>query len=79
MGNRSIIKPKDKNIGVYLHWNGGIDSVTAFLKYCELRRFRSLDDTYGMARFCQVVGNFFGGSLSIGIETDIDESKVYDM
>lgn len=79
MGNRAIVKPKDKNIGVYLHWNGGIDSVTAFLKYCELRRFRAFDDDYGIARFCQVVGNFFGGSLSMGIETDIDESKVDDM
>ena len=55
MGNRAIIKPEGKNIGVYLHWNGGIDSVTAFLKYCELRGFRAFDDAYGMARFCQIV------------------------
>lgn len=77
MGNRAIIKPEGKNIGVYLHWNGGIDSVTAFLKYCELKRFRSFDDSYGLARFCQVVGNFFGGSLSIGIYDGIGESQ-YD-
>lgn len=76
MGNRAIVKPEGKNIGVYLHWNGGIDSVTGFLKYCELRGFRSFsDDSYGIARFCQVVGNFFGGDLSIGIETDIYETK----
>lgn len=75
MGNRAIIKPEGKNIGVYLHWNGGIDSVTAFLKYCELRGFRSFEDSYGLARFCQVVGNFFGGSTSIGIETNISEEK----
>lgn len=77
MGNRAIIKPEGKDIGVYLHWNGGIDSVTAFLKYCELRRFRGFDDDYGMARFCQVVGNFFGGSLSIGIETGVIENEDY--
>ena len=77
MGNRAIIKPEGKDIGVYLHWNGGIDSVTAFLKYCELRNFRSFDDSYGIARFCQVVGNFFGGSLSIGIYNDVGETK-YD-
>lgn len=75
MGNRAIIKPKNKDVGVYLHWNGGIDSVTAFLKYCELRRFRAFDDAYGMARFCQVVGNFFGGSLSMGIETNIGNTE----
>ena len=75
MGNRAIIKPEGKDIGVYLHWNGGVDSVTAFLKYCELRDFRGFDDSYGLARFCQVVGNFFGGGLSIGIQNDIVESK----
>ena len=77
MGNRAIVKPEGQNIGVYLHWNGGIDSVTAFLKYCELKGFRGFDDSYGMARFCQVVGNFFGGGLSIGIETDVRETKDY--
>lgn len=42
MGNRAIVKPEGKDIGVYLHWNGGIDSVTAFLKYCELKRIEDL-------------------------------------
>lgn len=76
MGNRAIVKPEGRNIGVYLHWNGGVDSVTAFLKYCELKGYRSFsDDSYGIARFCQVVGNFFGGGLSLGIETDIYETE----
>ena len=75
MGNRAIVKPEGKDIGVYLHWNGGIDSVTAFLKYCELRNFRDFDDSYGVARFCQVVGNFFGGSLSIGIYSGVGETQ----
>ena len=70
MGNRAIIKPVDKDIGVYLHWNGGRDSVRAFLKYCELKGYRApSDDNYGWARLCQVIGNFFGGSTSLGIDT----------
>lgn len=81
MGNRAVVKPVGKNAGVYLHWNGGIDSVTAFLEYCKLKGYRDFGgefaDGYGLARFCQVVGNFFGGGLSIGIETDIDESEDY--
>lgn len=73
MGNRALIVPKGmENIGVYLHWNGGLDSVTAFLKYCEIRDFRYFGgdraDGYGLARFVQVVGNYFGGGLSIGIQ-----------
>ena len=37
MGNRAVITTRSKDIGVYLHWNGGRDSVEAFLKYCELK------------------------------------------
>jgi len=77
MGNRAVItasKAKDvvksQDIGVYLHWNGGWDSVSAFLKYCELKGYRAPDkDNYGWARLCQVIGNYFGGIHSIGIDT----------
>lgn len=59
---------KDKIICVYLHWNGGRDSVEAFLKYCKLKKYRPPEmDDYGWARLCQIIGNFFGGSTSVGI------------
>ena len=74
MGNRAVITTRDNfrsnGVGVYLHWNGGRDSVKAFLKYMKLRNFRTPDrDNYGWARLCQVIGNYFGGGLSIGIDT----------
>jgi hypothetical protein len=74
MGNRAVITTRENwrhcGVGVYLHWNGGRDSVEAFLKYCDLKGYRSPDtDCYGWARLCQVIGNFFGGSTSIGIDT----------
>lgn len=76
MGNRAVITnskaydvASSTDLGVYLHWNGGRDSVEAFLKYCELKGYRSPDvDCYGWARLCQVIGNFFGGALSVGID-----------
>lgn len=81
MGNRAVITIgfqdtngefniyKENEIGVYLHWNGGYDSVNAFLTYCRLKEYRCPeDDCYGWARLCQVIGNFFGGSTSIGID-----------
>lgn len=47
MGNRAVIttsKSMDvqtsSELGVYLHWNGGRDSVEAFLEYCKRRGFR---------------------------------------
>lgn len=70
MGNRAVITTEDKQLGVYLHWNGGRDSVEAFLLYCKLKGYRCPEnDCYGWARLCQVIGNFFGGELSLGINT----------
>lgn len=77
MGNRAVITAskaidvaESKDIGVYLHWNGGRDSVEAFLLYCELKGYRPpSSDNYGWARLAQVIGNFFGGELSVGIDT----------
>lgn len=84
MGNRAVITTKEEKIGIYLHWNGGKDSVEAFLKYCELKQHRSPDqDCYGFARLCQVIGNFFGGTTSIGIDViskldcDNDDNGMY--
>lgn len=76
MGNRAILKAKgNDNKGVYLHWNGGRDSIEAFLKYCELRGFPGFEDSYGMARFVQVVSNFFGADgLSIGITDHVESA-----
>lgn len=79
MGNRAVITTEagfeNNGIGVYLHWNGGRDSVQAFLKYCKLKNYRDPDaDNYGWARLCQVIGNFLGGTTSIGIDkvTNLD-------
>lgn len=75
MGNRAVITTKEgdkKNkLGIYLHWNGGRDSVRAFLRYAKMRGFRPPESSnYGWARLAQVIANFFGGDgLSIGIDT----------
>jgi hypothetical protein len=78
MGNRAVItlkphegKSYDNQVGIYVHWNGGRDSIEAFLTYCELQGFRSpSSDSYGFARLTQVIANFFGGGgLSIGVDT----------
>ena len=45
------------------------DPDEAFIKYCGLHEYPSPDQgSYGWARLCQVIGNFFGGSLSVGIK-----------
>ena len=65
MGNRSYVIFPAAKVAVYLHWNGSIESVVAFLDYMNERGLGA--ENYGAARFCQVVGNFFGGNLSLGV------------
>ncbi len=74
MGNRAVITIKDKNVpqedwnSLYLHWNGGRDSVEPFLHVAKLYGIRCNDDSsYAIARLSQLIGNYFGGTLSLGI------------
>ena len=69
MGNRAVIAFENKPdaVGIYLHWNGGRNSVEGFLEagkeVCLLG-----DHPYAMAQLVQLIGQFFGGNcrLSIG-------------
>lgn len=68
-------------VGVYLHWNGGRDSVEAFCEVCRRMGFRGgASDSYGVARFVEVVANFFrNGGLSVGVDTlDRSDCNNYD-
>ena len=69
MGNRAVITNKNKEMGIYLHWYGGPESVVNFLKYAEIYDVRSLeaDETYGFARLTQIIGNYIGDVISVGI------------
>ena len=69
MGNRAVITNKEKKFGIYLHWNGGPDSIEAFTQYayiCGVRDPKQQDD-YTFARLTQIIANYFDGTLSIGI------------
>ena len=74
MGNRAVIAfvddkgKQDKNsVGIYLHWNGGRDSVEGFLAYAKKQGVRGYDSSYCVARLAQIIGNTFGGTLSVGV------------
>lgn len=68
MGNRAVIGFEGKKTGIYLHWNGGEESVKAFLECARTYGVRDpVRDSYGIARLTQIIGNFLGGSLSIGL------------
>lgn len=76
MGNRAVItwsdtkQPKtSSDLGIYVHWNGGIESIQAFLEYAEENGLPnpSHDEQYGLARMIQMIANYFGGFSSIGV------------
>lgn len=71
MGNRAVItlaqKPKQSSTGIYLHWNGGPESVLAFAEAAQALGVGLDDDSYTVARLAQIISNYFGGTLSIGI------------
>ena len=72
MGNRAVIAfvddkgKQDKNsVGIYLHWNGGRDSVEGFLQAAKDYGIRS--GSYGVARLTQIICNSLPGTLSVGV------------
>lgn len=87
MGNRAVITTvgaTDNTTGIYVHWNGGVNSIEAFCAYCDMKGFRSPDtDCYGWAYLATVIGNFFGDGLSLGVDriksldTDNGDNGVY--
>lgn|GEM_PF-5647803 len=71
MGNRAIITLEDDSarkhpVALYLHWNGGLESVLAFVTYAWDNFERGHDDVYTFhARLCQTIGNYFPDGLSL--------------
>ena len=76
MGNRAVITIKQDNTpqedwqSLYLHWNGGRDTVEPLLHVAKLYGVRCQSDpSYAIARLSQIMGNYIGGTLSLGVGT----------
>ena len=76
MGNRAVITIKEDNRpqedwqSLYLHWNGGRDTVEPLLHVAKLYGVRcQADPSYAIARLSQIMGNYIGGTLSLGVGT----------
>lgn len=84
MGNRAVITTADalnkdneldgNAIGIYLHWYGSKSDIEGFLKKAKDAGIRNPEyDSYGWARFCQIIANTIDGdqgvqSTGIGID-----------
>lgn len=73
MGNRAVITSypfRNSNVGIYVHWNGGQESIVGFLNACRELGYRDpLTDSYGWARLASVIAHFFGrDGLSVGVD-----------
>jgi len=71
MGNRAVLTFdtfSKKGLGIYLHWNGGRDSVEGFLEATkQVMGGRLGDSSYGRARLLGVINTFMAGNLSLGM------------
>lgn len=69
MGNRAVIGFENTETAIYVHWNGGLESVLAFLKAAKDLGIRNCayDAPYCIARTTQMIANFFGDTTSIGV------------
>ena len=77
MGNRAFVvfTNQDEDVigpAVYVHWNGGPESIYAFLTELDRRKIRNGGDMpYQVARFVHIIGDFFdgteAGACSLGI------------
>lgn len=61
MGNRAVITNdyRPNGLGLYLHWNGGRDSIDAFLTYCKLHSYNG-SGTAAMTNLIHVITNALG-------------------
>lgn len=67
-GGRARTRREVLPFGLYLHWNGGPESVWAFLDVLSERMVsRGNDIGYASARLVEIVGRYFGGNLSVGL------------
>jgi len=88
MDNRAYVVFANKDFtefspAVYLHWNGGPESIWAFLQEMDRRNIRGGDDLpYQVARFAHIVCDYFdgheAGGLSVGIMPGPSKIGEYD-
>lgn len=73
MGNRAVITtaPFDENnVGIYVHWNGGRESIEGFLDAAKALGYRppGTHASYAFAGLAGLIWSYLGrGGLSVGI------------
>ncbi len=86
MGNRAVITfAAQPEIGIYVHWNGGPESVWGFALAAEqvCRGTPEGEADYSFARLVECIGTYFGGNLSLGVgltkrlDTDNGDNGTY--
>ena len=71
MGNRAVLQfgQLRNSLGIYLHWNGGRASVQGFLNAVnQIPEYRGQSKDYKTARLIQLIGLFFPGGYSVGVD-----------
>lgn len=81
MGNRANVvftDGKEYSPAIYLHWNGGPESIYAFLAEMDRRKIRAGDTMYESARFCHIVGDFMDHNRISGLSLGLTNGPLSD-
>ena len=81
MENRAIITGKHHGEAIYLHWNGGKDSVEGFLAYAKLKGYNNIYDLYTVIKpmlqgSCEICCSTQGESVGDNGTYLVDFSKM---
>lgn len=74
MSNSAIIEFDFCDIKYYIHWNGGRDSIEAFLEYAKLHEWTGENLPI---RLCLIMSVFLDGSLNISNGSEYSDNGVY--
>ena len=77
MGNRAVIQFAGSNFGMYVHWNGGYDSVAPFLSVAREvdkvhKLFKGCDPEQFLRRLALLWGATFEGIAECGPVSTLD-------
>ena len=70
MGNRAVIELEQSGLGIYMHWNGGRDSIEPLLHVAKEYKIQSKGKYFLLSSLCKMIANSFTSSTYSPVEAN---------
>ena len=70
MGNRAVIELEQSGLGIYMHWNGGRDSIEPLLHVAKEYKIQSKGKYFLLSSLCKMIANSFTSTYSPPVEAN---------